>query len=606
MADRTFVVDWGVRSEQLRARFADLGARKSFLLTGAPTPVTAVAVPPAQVAQWDAVAGTPLTVTPVPNTFRVNLTVPDTVTMLRLDFSLKVSVDGKTATCLEFHQLFQVGPGATLSPTQYAFTSVELTTGPGPGATAPLLVPTGGANRIVLGACPLVRVTTTTVEVNCEFLDVTQLWWAIWAAKDNWGWYLDPDLGGRPDRLRVLAWTSGTAPMLWFVSVSDNAANGGAAPATGGGRAQGADVVFFRAPAGFNSFVYTADESGFKHAMHGDRTMFHLARWLLSPLPHAEMTAKLAKPSIGGRPDRVMFASMRLIPDNPAPAISPADPLDLIPSGPDGFRWAFRPIGVEEALKQSPSEDIAFLPLSFDGFEGPFVSGGGYTALLKKDGLADILNSARALLWMRGAIHRNATAAPTTERQIWLLANSGANGPMFGCLRGNMSAIDRVITCDATSNQGILLLNPGVPAISAAAKARAKLQKAFKVVCVTTPNMWTGMKGKTQKAAFLDIQKQVIATGAAVTFLPADAEWDDYWTHPPTASSNPLTFEVMKAWDGNGLTKSKQFGTVSGGRQWLFWHEWSVNGGHLEVSTGPTGATKVRVRTFFEDALKLV
>jgi len=62
----TVTLDWGARSEQLRATYAKLnGGVKSFLLTKAPLPVKVGTLPAAQAPQWDTVTVTPLAVTPV-------------------------------------------------------------------------------------------------------------------------------------------------------------------------------------------------------------------------------------------------------------------------------------------------------------------------------------------------------------------------------------------------------------------------------------------------------------------------------------------------------------------------------------------------------------
>jgi hypothetical protein len=604
----TVTLDWGARSEQLRVRYSALNARKSFLLANAPTPVVVGVVAAAQAAQWDTVTPTPVAVTPVAGTSTATAAIPDTATLVRLDFSLRLTIGSATATCLEFRQLFSVGAGGSLMPSQYSFQNAAFRAGSASAASSPVPVPPT-ARRTILGASPLVTVTAAKVTVNCEFLDVTELWWANWAAKDQWGWYLDPDLHGRPDLLRVLAWTSGTAPMLWVVALSDQAVTGTVTTVPRPDQPKprtGADIVFFRAQAGLNSFRYSADEAGFLNATHGDKTMYNIARWMLSPLPEAEMVPKLAKTG-AGPPANLTLAGMRVRPNVMPPAVSPADPLDAVQGN---VFWAFRPVGVEAALLRSPGPDIAYLPLGFDagGAADPFTTGGGYTALMRPGELPQILTSARALLWMRGAISSGDTATPTPDRQIWLLANSAANRQMFSCLNANSTAIDRVISCDATPSSE-LLVPAGVPAIQNAAAARKKAGKAFKAVVVTTPNMWWDAKSPTMagaKTAYQKVETALVATKADVVMLPPDAEWNAYWTFPPTATSNPNVFEVLRFWDGNGLATAQRFGTIHPPKpaqsfQWLFWHEWSVDGGHLEG----TAPAPLRIRTFFEDALKL-
>ena len=101
-------------------------------------------------------------------------------------------------------------------------------------------------------------------------------------------------------------------------------------------------------------------------------------------------------------------------------------------------------------------------------------------------------------------------------------------------------------------------------------------------------------------SAYEEIEKKIQQTKVDITMLPLNAEWDNYWTYPPTATTNPLLFEVLHDWDGNGLASSKRMGDGLA-RQWLFWHEWSVHGGHLvPASTSAQGY----VKTFLEDVLR--
>lgn len=577
-------INWGARSESLRQAHSSLNPGKSFLLQNAPLPVELGTLTLAQVAQWDTATPIALKVMPASNSQIARAGMLANTTHVRLDFQLKLTIGSASATCLEFRQLFSVGSGGVLMPSQYSFEDFSYVPSVNGPVRKPGISPNG--RRSFLGACPLLTVMTTTVEVNCEFLDVTELWWATWAAKDKWGWYLDLDLGGRQERLRVLAWTSGTAPMLWFVAVSDQAATG--AIATPAPARPGADVVFFRPPAGFNSFFYTSDEKGFLDKRHSDTTLFHLARWLLSPLPLAKFTAKKAKSSTGP-PAELGLMSLRMQPASHAPSIDPKDPIDRIAQN---VKEAFRPVGLEAALGKSKADDIAFLPLGFDGFSGPFV-GGGYTALFKKNSLLPVISSARRTLWMRGTIGQRLTATPAFDRQIWLAGHSAANGAMFRSLGNNAVDIDRIISFDATPADK-LLIPTGVPNVKNAVKARARLSKTLKVVFVTTPNMWSN------KAAYSGIEKQLVATGADVTMLPLNNEWDAYWTHPPTATTNAHLFEVLREWDGLGLADSKRMGTVPG-PQWLFWHEWAVHGGHAILASGRVD----HIQTFFEDILNL-
>ncbi|MDD5322010.1 MAG: hypothetical protein PHD43_15645 [Methylococcales bacterium] len=594
MTEFKVTFDWGARSETLRSLHAPLKATKSFLLTTAPLPVGVGIIPIGQAALWDTVDTVTVPLMAIANTYTAQATIPDSAALIRLDFKLQLTIGTATATCLEFRQFFSVGTGGALMPTQYSFAEIEYKNSP----SGPVHGPSAAKRRILLGTCPLVSVRATKVEINCEFLDVTDLWWANWANKDQWGWYLDPDFGGRPELLRVLAWTSGTAPMIWFVAISPKAMDGKpSSPPTP--RRQlvlqsrprpGADVVFFRPQPGFNSFFYTNDAKGFLAQKHSDTTMYHLARWMLPPLSLSQMLAKQKKMGSDPKPLEMKLMSLRLVPNKPSPNIEPKDPIDLVAQN---VRWAFRPVGVEGALSRSPAEDIALLPLGFDGFDGPFASGGGYTALMKNNALRDVLASVRRLLWMRSALGRTLPTTPTFERELWLLGHSAGNRAMFQTLNNNAADIDCIISNDATSNDGSLFPS-GVRAMTGAANKGRKTLRAF---FITTPNMWHS------KPEYEDIKTKLAATKAAVTMLPLDSEWDTYWTYPPTITTNPLLFEVLRAWENDGLSTSKRMGTVAEGRQWLFWHEWAVDGGQL-VQSSATGSGQGYVRTFFEDALR--
>jgi len=583
MGDVVVTWDWGARSETLRQMHASLQAKKSFLLTTAPLPVSVGVLDTAQIAGWDAAVPTPLTTTAVAGTYTAKTSIPASAAYVRLDFKLQLTIGGTTATCLEFSQLFSVGADGALLPTQYSFADITYenrTSGP-----AQKISPT---RRIMLGACPLLTVLATGAQINCEFIDVTELWWANWAAKDEWGWYLDSDLGGRSDLLRVLAWTSGAAPMLWFVAVSPQAAAGAPPEASRESKKRaGADIVFFRAPAGFNSFFYTSDAAGFLHPRHGNTTMLHLARWLLSPLSLSRFLAKQKKKGSDPKPMILQFMCLRLIPITPAPAIDPPDPIDMVRKS---VQVAFRPASVEGALSRSPAEDIAFLPLGFDGTKGVFEQG-GYAALAKGGELKKVMSSARRLLWMRSAVGRSVRATPTFERAIWLLGSSAANASMFAALKANAPDIARIISCDAAPVADNLF-KPGVPALEVASARKTGLRAFF----ITTPHAWSS------KAEYEDIKRKIANTKVDVTMLPLDVDWDNYWTYPPSATSNPLLFEVLRDWDGNGLSSSKRMGDGLA-RQWLFWHEWAVHGGHL-IPGSATADGQGYVKTFLEDVLR--
>ncbi len=611
MTDVSITIDWGARSERLRVLLK--ASRKSFLLQRASLPV---AVGTLKVRDagfgWDHAPVNALAMTPIPGTSTATTAFLDSTQFLRLDFKLDLTIGNTTSTCLEFRQLFAVGSAGALLPQQYSIEDFVWKR----GSPTPVRErgPAAGGRRAFLGTCPLLRVLPQKLEVNCEFLDVTEIWWKLWATKDRWGWYLDPDLGGNCELLRVLAWTSGAHPMLWYVAISSLAANGrppmengeagkkgnsGAPasfpadrspPATSGRR--GADLVFFRPITGrINSFSYKLDESGFLASEHGDITVRNLARWLLAPMPHEKITAKLQRLGTQRLPFRLELMGIRLIPNKRMPKFDPADPIDLVQQ--DAL-WAFRPVGIEGALSRSAYPDMVFLPL---GSEAAV-----YPGLTVTGEIREVLTSARSALWVRSAFGRDRTATPDFDREIWLAGHSAQNRQMFQCLTANQRDVDRIISCDAT-RASELLIPEGIPAVASATKARAGVGKKFRAIFMTTPNMWA------DKSAYQAIAKQLASTKADVAFFPIDSEWDAYWKYPPTEVSNPHVFEVLREWDGNGLSASSRFGKIhppppARTFQWLFWHEWAVDGGHL-VMDAKKPTVVDHVRSFLEDVLQL-
>jgi hypothetical protein len=160
MATYTVTVDWGARSEALRAMHTNLKPAKSFLLTTAGAPVTVGALTTAQVAGWDTAVPTPLAVTPVPRTYTATAAVPDSTAFVRLHFALRLTIGSATATCLEFRQLLQLGTGGALMPSQHSFENVVYQ----PSAAGPVRLTDGGpTRRILVDASPLVSLTATSV-----------------------------------------------------------------------------------------------------------------------------------------------------------------------------------------------------------------------------------------------------------------------------------------------------------------------------------------------------------------------------------------------------------------------------------------------------------
>jgi hypothetical protein len=584
---QTLTINWGTRSAALVRKYANLSARKSFVLANNIPIIKLGYVDPSDIAQWDTVTPRDIPVVFSAGKETAQATYLPLKAFIRLDFRFDVKIGQHTETGIEFRQLLVNGENFELIASQYSIKDICYK--PSPQGPEDNRGDSLSGRRRFTGSCPLVTSQAHTIEINCEFVDVTKLWWKTWAARDQWRWYLSPDLGGRQERLKVLLWTSGTAPMIWFAAVSDAAFTSLEGTATQ--KRAGADIVMFRPPAGFNSFFYTNDEKGFLDARHTDTTQFHLGRWLLSPLTHSKFKALKAKypTTTPSSPAQLELLSLRLHPvtDNP---IAPSDPIDRIGQN---VREAFRLIGVEAALSRTGHADVALLPLGFDGLAG--FAGGGYSALTQKDAIEDTLMSVRKTLWIRGAIGYATSTTPSFSRQIWLLGHSAANRSLFASLANNARVINRIISFDATPAKDVLI-GIGKTALETAHKIRSGNKLTFSAVIITTPNMWSS------KPQYDEIKKTLAETKATMTFLPLDSEWAYYWKHPPTQATNAHLFEVLREWDGKGLNNSKPRGTKGVGNEWLFWHEWAAHGGHVVLN--PKTKDVDSIRTFLQDALQ--
>jgi hypothetical protein len=570
------VVDWGARSRLLQSRLKSKIGDTSFWISPAKPPVALGLLKPNDVASWDMAGTAPIALAPDKTPLSVVGIVPSGPAHVRLDFELVATAGGATQTVLAFKQLFLVDSNGSLVPSQFSFEDYVLA----PSPSGPTRNKGGSVNgrRVFMGLHPLVVVSPGRVEINAEFVDVTELWWAI--RRDKLGWYLNPGLGGRQQHLRVLAWTGGGSPMLWFAVVPDAATKTldpapptgdakGAAPASG--TAAAADLVFFRPPPGENSFPYSADRRGFLDPHHDEKTLFVLARYLLSPLPLATLTAMRGV----NQPERLadQIQPTRFNPKHPV------DPIDIA----SGFPTAFRPAGLEAALNRVGAPHVLFLPLGFDATPG-------YEAATK-EGLKATIASALHVLWNNCAIARDAAGAPDLgHRQLWLVGHSAGNRSLWDCLLSNAADVGRVISFDATPRSDNLA--PGINVIKRAAAARKRRQLTLDAFVITTPNMtndnrW-GLDDQTDR--------ELRATGASVTVLPDFAERSSYWRLPPTTSTNPYLRYLLAQWTDAELAAS-----AKRPHRWnfLFFHELAVFGGHhvMPPTTPPT------LRTFFQDAL---
>jgi hypothetical protein len=604
LAALDLAVDWGRRSEKLRSKLQTAGST-SFWLTDTPTtaspggPAT-IGVLAASTATWRTDATTPLA---KPLALAANKLsakgrhgIGSAATFLRLDFKMTVTVGSSTETVLAFQQLLSVDPGGIITGVKYAVSRYTLTlAGAATQSGKEGRVPPAQTMMPALesaGLHPLVTIdqkaTPATIVVNAEFVDATQLFWSLHAAGDQWRWYLHPNLGGRADNLRVLAWTTGGRPMLWFVAATDAVVRKIDPPGT----RQGADLIFFRPPPGSNSFGYQLSKAGFSDPRHQDTTLHILARYLLRPCD-TKLIPTLAAQGVQGPEDLgdVMASATTALPSDPMERVS-------------ALWTVFQPVGLEAAIAQTQQPHVLFLPLGSD-----VADPGGYDGALLA-GIKTTVASALALLWSTGGVAREANALPAfASRELWLAGHSAGNGALATCAANNGADVDRMITVDATGT--FTLKGSVVPAITKAAAARAAAGKGqLEAMVITSPHITDTAIFKPNASAptMVDFKpvdgSMFVSTKAKVVFIPDLVREPTYWQIQlaPKVAMNAYLHRLLSRWSDAQIAASARNpnGKRANGMNWffLFFHEYAIFGGHLDTTAGAT-----RVRTFFEDAL---
>jgi hypothetical protein len=506
---------------------------------------------------------------------------------LRLDFELTATAGGQTKTVLAFRQLFEISVGGTVTGKECAIENVPLKASPnGPVPSSSTALP----RRKFPGLHPLLSISQTpklvTIHVNAEFVDITALWWALRA--DAMGWYLNPALPtpGRQTNLRVLGWTSGGNPMIWFAVVPDAAASS----VTGT-----EDLVFFRPPPGINSFAYPATEAGLTDSRHDgaepapgkNTTLSTLARYLLSPIPNHRLAAVLASGTVRRTDllaDHVLAPAGSSLPANPVPFVS-------------GYPVSFRPVGLETALNNAGGSRVLFLPLASgelnDTYEGAM-----------KGGLRTTTRSALGTLWNVGAVDTGGSSIPDlSNRELWLVGHSSGNRIVWECAQNNKADIARIITFDASPWSDNL--QNGIGKIASVATARKAASKTLDVFAIVSPNL-SQAKKPPPPLPFMglddDTDLKLRHTGASITVLPPFAERESYWNPttaaPPGGVGKTFIQYVLSNWTAAELATGAATPVPW---RFLFLHEQSMSGGTLIPSGSPTVSPSIK--SFFEQAL---
>lgn len=606
-------VNWGQRS------LARLGGPASFWLTVKPgaSPASLGIVPSRS--GWDTATPTPIAMTVGGGGLQATGKVPVTAlpALVRLDFKLvapaslgaAASGAGGPIETLGFQQLLSIDAGGVVTDVAHVITGYTMTRASAAaqsgneGRVAP--TKTRSARREFPARHPLLQIDPAKqplkpqLIVDAEFIDVTESFWAAHAAADGVRWYLHPDLGGRADNLRVLAWTGGDKPMIWFAAPTDDAVQTLVPP----GVQSGADIVFFRPVGSDNSFFYPATAAGFLAAKHRTTTLFILPRYLLSPIQVSPLTPTSPTPPIIAKLTAQGLQTPGHLGDVISNATKPsADPM----TDATNFPAVFQPVGLEGAIAASNQPHVLFLPLGHDAATATDL--GGYRGAMLPDQKRSIGN-ALAVLWTVGAVGTKDTDAPdfsvSRKRQLWIAGHSAANAQMTNCLNANSADVDRLISHDAKASFGPILFTMVAPAIGAAAAVRKKKGKSFEAFIITSPHIDDTPQPSVGAMNFQTVDMSRFAqqtkAGATIVLLPDLNSSQDklYWQISPAAAlstNNPFMRNLLSRWTDAQIDASAKHPN-----NWffLFFHEFAVFGGHRESSFGGG----VRVRTFFEDAL---
>ncbi|MFM9700605.1 hypothetical protein [Streptomyces europaeiscabiei] len=509
----------------------------------------------------DPAVGRPCATAGTPSHTESSFTVPDTAAALRLTFSVRLRMGGRDEEALTVTQRLTVGAQGRLVPDAYEVPRYRLTVfDRGGKAEVTQKVPTwspGRGVRSFFGHHPLLNVTGgSTVEVDTEFLDVTNLWWALHfricpnniEAGFN-PWYLEPTANPRPARLRVLFNTRVT-PVLWFATLPE-AAGGQAAPPDRGALPDGTTVggyVFFRPVA--SAYTYPSTDIGaLTEPLHATKGMRNLCRFLLQGHNRAE------KGKITGLPDWHQLIDH---------STGTTNPLGAYGALPCGMEYALDRTA-PRLLSETRSLRVLLMPVPDPGY-----------GTAKGPGNAGRVSAALRLLWtlgMYGGVGQQllrtgepeppvppqpGTTAPGTLRiadDVWVGGFSSGGHALWDLLEdaGNRAAAGRVLVFDTVN------FRLGQQRLLATAKARGK-RLQVRIV-------WSPYSMGEPTEAFL---KDVRTPGSQVTVWPrAGAKYYHYPPNPDNAWAE-YVFADAKPW------KSDMFP----GRQMAeWWHQFVVFAG---------------------------
>ncbi|WRZ91543.1 hypothetical protein OHB54_22150 [Streptomyces sp. NBC_01007] len=518
--------------------------------------------------RWaDPAVGKPCPTIGTPTNTEIGFIAPDGAVSLRLTFTVQLRVGGNDEEVLTFAQRLSIGGPGVLTPDAYQipryFSQLRQRGG---GSEVRQQVPSWGPSgrvRSFFGHHPLLNVTGGgAVEVDTEFLDVTNLWWAlhfrICPNNTEAGfnpWYLEPVCNDRPNRLRVLLNTR-VAPSLWFATLP------GAAGGTGSGKEELPDAttvggyVFFR-PFG-SAYAYPSTDLGvLTEQNHATTGMRNLCRYLLQGHTRSQKT------KITGLPlwDQLL--------DHSPDARNPLG------------GYGFYPCGMEYALDRTAprlledSRSLRVLLVPVPDKNSPL----GYSGILGPGNAARV-SSALRLLWSRGAFGgpgqqllsksesmpvvppQSGLTAPTVGTlrvadDTWVGAYSSAGLALWALLDdpGNRATASRVLVFDTVKFD-----DPGKARLLSTAKAR---HRNLQVRIVWSPHAM----GSPPSSDFLSAMR---ALGAQVTVLPKAGT---KYFQPPPNPDNPwaeYVFADARPWRPDMFPPKKM-------EEW--WHQFVVFAG---------------------------
>ncbi|GAA2086565.1 hypothetical protein GCM10009780_27410 [Actinomadura alba] len=577
---------WGPRSSTKRDSFWLLPP----VLIGDPVRVRAFDRIPDR--GWiDPARGVPLTVANFRDRAEATFVLPSPPpAAVAVDIDLRLEVDSVRGSGLRLRQLFTVGATGSLMPSRYVRRDVTVTVAPNAGVTIADRPPVE-----LVGRHPLLTATTNEIRVDAEFLDVTELWWELRArhrtsppARPRGDWYVHPALGGRPERLRILAATTpGKGPMLWMTWASREAV----APAQ---KIQ--PLIFLIAPAWLNGglgFKQQLSASGLTAAAAGGAPLLAVGRFLLSSVPSARLDAvrkaapRLSEQELWQLATDVLRATVPGMPGMAKGALWPEKLLETAAGGGATARAVLpllsdighRPAGHEAAADDSGKPLLLVYPVGVDPSE-PYVS-------VQQAGLAERMSSLVGTLFGAGAVASAATAAPVADELI-LAGHSSGNIAMWASLSNNGADIVKCVAFDAAAEavpeSHTTEIGTGV--------ARRK-GRPVTLVLVTSPNSFGSQKTLTDRMTTVGAAMRA-NPAAKLVMLPARQDQAEFWdptkVRPTTApTKNPLLRSMLAGWSDAEVTGAAR----QRGWGFLFFHEFAAYGGQ-----SPT-------RTFFREALDL-